>query len=610
MSARHKDIVTPQAASTLDGLLQERVRRTPDGAAYHACERETGRWLTVTWAEVAGQVGRWQRALAAEGLQPGDRVALALRNCTEWVCFDQAALGLGLVVVPLYTEDRPDALAYILEHCGAKVLLLHDAGHWSRLEPALRGPNQLRRVLLLGERGAGQAPPASPVRWVDDWLPAEPAAPQARQGDPHALASIVYTSGTTGRPKGVMLSHYNMLSVAGAALDLIDCYREDVFLSFLPLSHALERTGGYYLPMMAGASVAFARSVNQLAEDLRAIRPTMLIAVPRVFERVYTRIRQRVAGQPALRRWLFETATRVGWARFEHAQGRRRWSPQLLAWPVLERLVAHRVLQGLGGRLRLAVSGGAALVPAVGRLFLGLGLPLVQGYGLTETSPVVSVNTPEDNDPSSVGVPLPGIQVRLGPDDELLVKSPGVMLGYWNDAQASAQVLDGEGWLRTGDRARLDGGHVYLTGRLKDILVLSNGEKVAPADMEGAITLDDLFESAMVVGEGEPFLAAILVLGAAPWEELARGLGLDPLAPASLEDPRAVAAVQARLAARLGGFPGYAKVRRLILSLDPWTVDNGLLTPTMKVRRRLVLERFAGRMAALYQAPAGRARRV
>jgi len=590
-------------ARTLDGLFLERVRRSGDRPAYRWHERASDQRREMTWSQAGREVGRWQAALAAEGLGPGDRVALQLRNCPEWVLLDQAALGLGLVVVPLYTDDRPENIAYILSDAGVKLVLVQDAGRWGRLAPLLHDVPGLERVLLLEDAPERRSPGDLDrrVRPVETWLPAEGVL-RERNGDPGGLASVVYTSGTTGRPKGVMLSHRNLLYNAVVAPTGMTCYEEDVFLSFLPLSHALERTGGYYLPMAAGSCVAFARSIGQLAQDMLEVRPTLMIAVPRVFERMYAKLHERLGKESRLHRALFDWTVAVGWHRFEHSQGRAPWGSDLLLWPLLQRLVAVKVTARMGGRMRIAVSGGAALPPGVAKVFIALGLPLLQGYGLTETSPVVSVNRLDDNRPASVGRPLPGLEVSIGDDDELLVRGPIVMLGYWRREAETREVLDADGWLHTGDQARIDDRYIYITGRLKDVLVLSNGEKVPPADMEMAITLDPLFEQALVLGEGRPFLGAILVLDPDCWGDIARGLALDPDAPQSLCDRRVFREVQMRLRERLALFPGYAKVRRTLLLLEPWSVDNGLLTPTMKVKRSRVLERYAGEIDALYAA--------
>ncbi len=605
----NEDIVSAEIAGTLDGLLYQRVRRTPEARAYCHFDTASKQWRDTSWRDVGNAVARWRAAFAAEGLQPGERVAVHLRNSREWVYFDQAALACGLVVVPLYTDDRPDNIAYILKDSAVRVLLVQDATNWRRLAPALAQHGELQRVLILNrpEVVASEVAADERIQFVADWLPFQANALAPRKGDPHALASIVYTSGTTGRPKGVMLSHHNMLAIAHSSLTMIDCFQEDLFLSFLPLSHTLERTAGYYLPMMAGATVAYSRSISQLAEDLQQVRPTVLIAVPRIFERVFGRIQGQMARKTALARALFRYTTEVGWHRFEREQRRAGWRPKLLAWPLLRRLVAGKVTEKLGGRLRLAVSGGAALALPVARTFIGLGVPILQGYGLTETSPVISVNVPDDNSPDSVGVPLNGVEVRIGENDELLVKTPGMMQGYWNNHAATAEVIDSGGWLHTGDQARIENGHIYITGRIKDILVLSNGEKIPPMDMELAICLDPLIDQALIIGEGRPYLAAIVVLNPDGWLGLAHHYGLDPYDDASLSNNKLRSHLQKAIKEQLRDFPGYAKVRRVILVRDPWTVDNGLLTPTLKVKRAQVLEHFERDIEALYAAgPVGR----
>jgi long-chain acyl-CoA synthetase len=346
--------------------------------------------------------------------------------------------------------------------------------------------------------------------------------------------------------------------------------------------------------------VAYARSILQLAEDLQNIRPTVMIAVPRIFERVFARIQGQLERQPPLKRALFRLTTEVGWRRFERQQKRAAWHPSLLAWPLLSRLVAGKVTEKLGGRLRLAVSGGAPLSLAVAKTFIGLGVPILQGYGLTETSPVISVNLPEDNEPGSVGVPLKGVEVRIGENDELLAKTPGRMQGYWNNHVATAEIIDAGGWLHTGDQARIERGHIYITGRIKDILVMSNGEKIPPMDMELAICLLSFVDQALVIGEGKSYLSAILVLNPEEWPRLARRVGVDPDADGSLSNQQLHNEVLKGIRGTLKDFPGYAKIRRVILAREPWTVDNGLITPTLKVKRAKVMQRFADEIAALY----------
>jgi long-chain acyl-CoA synthetase len=588
-----EDLIPIERARTLDGLFFQRVRRSPARVAYRWFDRDSQQWQALTWRETALQVARWRDAMAREGLQPGDRVAILLRNCPEWVIIDQAALSLGLVTVPLYTDDRADNAAYILQDAAVRLLCIQDANRWRRLAEVLGADPWPQRVVIVDGREGTAAQPTADARAVTaaDWLPATGTEQPQREGDPNALATIVYTSGTTGRPKGVMLSHHNILSNAHGALTVVDVYQEDVFLSFLPLSHTLERTASCFLPMLSGSEVAYARSVTQLGEDLQSIRPTAIIAVPRVFERVYARIQDQLRGRSALARRLFALAVEVGWTRFEVQSGRRGWHPRLLLWPLLRRKVAAPVLERLGGRMRAAVSGGAPLPFEVARVFIALGVPLVQGYGLTETSPVISVNPLHDNRPKSVGVLLRGIRARIGPDDELQVMGPCNMLGYWNNHAATAKVIGSDGWLRTGDQARIEEGYIYITGRIKDILVLSNGEKVPPGDMEMALGLDPLFDQVLVIGEGRSYLTALVVLNGDLWPGLAREHGLAADDPASLHDPALHKEMLRRMRDALTDFPGYAKIRRVALSLEPWTIENGLQTPTLKIKRNQVLER-------------------
>jgi long-chain acyl-CoA synthetase len=599
-----EDLISIESAGTLDGLFYERVRRSPGRVAYRAFDHGQKRWIDYKWEDAGRAVALWRAALRAEGLSEGDRVAIRLRNGVEWVWFDQAAHAEGLVTVPVYTDDRPDSVAYVLEDSGARVLLVLNLAQWEKLASSLEAVTCLDRVLILescDERRKSDALSADGrVRFVDDWLTRDPLPPNKRQGDPNSLASIVYTSGTTGRPKGVMLSHANVLFVAHAAAVAVDCFEQDLFLSFLPLSHTLESTGGYCLPMMVGATVAYSRSANHLAEDLLTVRPTVLIAVPRIFERVHDRMMAQLDKASTLARALFFLTVRVGWRRFLRGQGRAGWQPSQLLHPLLQALVAKKISARLGGRLRYAVSGGAALPAALSRTFVGLGVNILQGYGLTETSPVISVNRPAHNDPASVGEALPGIEVRIGAADELQVRSPGVMLGYWNNHTATRAVIDPDGWLHTGDQARLADRRIYITGRIKDILVLSNGEKVPPGDMESAMLLHPLIDQVLVVGEGRPCLAALIVINPDAWFGVARELGLDPYGDTSLEDDRLSKKMLTDIRALLHGFPGYAKIRRVRLLRDGWTVENGLMTPTLKLKRASILEALSDEVQAMY----------
>jgi long-chain acyl-CoA synthetase len=594
------DLISPETAITLDGMFHERARRAPHDMAYRYFNDRHCDWMDLTWQQMTQEIARWQRALMQEGLQPGDRVAIMLKNCPYWVVFDQAALGLGLVTVPLYVADRPENVAHVLQDCGAKLLLLDSAQHWHPLHEACLDVASLTRIVALKTPPEGDDD--ARLRGIDEWLPESGGEFLHVTSDPHALATIVYTSGTTGKSKGVMLSHHNLLCNVWFSLQYFDVFRKELFLSFLPLSHSFERMAGYYIPVMAGASVAYARSVQQLQEDLIKIRPSILITVPRIFERIQTALYSKLDKGPAYARWLFKLAVEVGFSRFEYAQGRTAWRWNHLLWILLKRLIADKVTARLGGNLRLAISGGAALSANSARTFIGLGVQILQGYGLTETSPVIGVNREQDNVPASIGKPIHGVEVRLDENSALEVRGHNIMLGYWNNEAATRAMISADGWLNTGDVVRIDeAGHIFITGRVKEIIVLSNGEKVPPTDMEAAILTDPLFEQVMIVGEGKAYLSLLAVVNQERWEQAAKERDLPGNWPGSLQLPQARAFALARVAQNMKAFPGYAKIRRAALLTEPWSIDNGMLTPTMKLKRNVVQERYQLEIEKMYE---------
>lgn len=548
--------------NNLAELLEQHLA-TPEKILY--AQYVGGVWRDFSAGEVAALAARWQRAFRDHGLEPGDRVALCLRNGVNWVAIDQAALGLGLVVVPLYTEDNAENVAWCLANSEARLLVLENPRLLPLLQQAMA--EKLPTVVCL------QPDAPVPALAADSWLPEAGGQFAVVAAEPNALATLVYTSGTTGRPKGVMLSHRNILANAAASLEIVTLHESDLLVSVLPLSHMFERTCGYYVPLKAGVKVAYARGVQQLAEDLAVHRPTVMIAVPRVFERFLARVEQALAAAP-LRRWLFRATVALGWRIFE----RRATVLEKNCYLALRKRVAAPILARLGGRLRLAVAGGAPVEPRVARTFIGLGLPLIQGYGLTEASPVVSGNREEDNDPASVGAPLGGVEIRLNEAGELLVRGPSVMLGYWRNPEATKAVLDEDGWLNTGDLAEIRDGRIYIRGRSKDVLVLSSGEKASPQDVETAILDDPLFEQVMLLGEGRPYLALLAVTQESDEKTLIR-----------------------RANAQLKNFPRYIRVRRVIALKEPWTLEQGLLTPTLKVKREPVYRRFRQQIEEVYR---------
>lgn len=595
---KNQDYITPVTAHNLSDLFYERVKRSSDDVAYRYFDNTDESWKDLTWTDISKQVELWHAAFRHEGLSKGDRVAIMMGNCPDWVIFDQAAFSLGLVVVPIYTNDRAENIRYILENSNVKIFFIEDPLRCEGLlnVDATSDLKDLVRVVTHQDINKYKNPLLVNVK---DWLPSYAETINRIDIAPDDLATIVYTSGTTGRPKGVMLSHNNIFSDAHAAAIFEHFDTEDIFLSFLPLSHMFERTAGYYMPMIIGAKVAYARSIEKLGEDLISIKPTILVTVPRIFERVYNKIHDQLKLKSPIAQGLFNLAVKVGWHRFLLQQNREKWHPKLLLWPILNKLVAGKILAKLGGNLQLAVSGGAPLSPEIAKTFIGLGLTISQGYGLTETSPVVSTNKLQNNDPFSVGQVMGNVEVKLGDNEELLVKGPTVMLGYWGNEEATNNAIDSDGWFHTGDKAKIENKHIYITGRLKEIIVMSNGEKVPPTDIELAIGSDSLFEQVIVLGEAKPFLTAIITIEEESWKSLAKQLNVSVEA-SSLESEEVKHAFLERINNQLTDFPGYTKIIRVHIVLKPWDIDGGLITPTLKLKRSKIYEKYQKEIIELY----------
>ena len=494
-----------------------------------------------------------------------------LPNGPDWICFDLAAQTAGLVVVPLFANDRPENIAYILEATQAKVLLCPGLAYWNDLESVLDRLLHIHRIITLDYCKPQEKD--SRIACCDTWLDERSSEiPTQYPTDSDLPATIVFTSGTTGPPKGVMLSHRNILENCLAGLHAVPVYSDDIFLSFLPLSHMLERTVGYYLPMMAGALVAYSRSIPLLAEDLTSIKPTVLISVPRIFERIHAGIQTKLASGSRLSKVVFDLAVACGWKAFLYRQKKIRFHPLLLVKPFVHGVIARKIQEKLGGRIRAIVSGGAPLAPEIAHMFLGLDIPLLQGYGLTENQPG-GQRQPSGSERSgaSVGPPLPGIEVSLAETGELLVRGSCIMLGYWQNEGATQAMIDDAGWLHTGDKAALKNGNIYITGRLKEILVLSNSEKVPPADLEMAICLDPLFDQVMIIGENKPYLAMLGVVQPERWQELCAEHNLS-IGAGSLAHPQLTETAMDRVEHQLQSFPGFMKVKQLRLIMEPWTV--------------------------------------
>ncbi|MCG5030187.1 AMP-binding protein [Mesosutterella sp. OilRF-GAM-744-9] len=599
-----------KTARVLPDLINNRLKVAPDDEALRQYDRTAGKWNSYSYRQLADRILGWRRAYATLGLARYARVAILLPNGIDAVCADQGALSNALTPVPLHAIDTPGACAFILIDSQSSVLITNKLSRWQAIAAKQIPMPDLKHVVFTEET---QLPAGSGsgvrLHTLEQWLKDGAGVPDsalAESPEPEDLGAIVYTSGTTGRPKGVMLTHKNFLTNVVDTTDCLTPVAGDVFLSFLPLSHTFERTLGYYLPLGMGCTVVYNRSIMLLAEDFKVVKPTVIISVPRIYERTYAKIQAVLGKKGPFAQKLFDWAVEVGWRKFcrknrlpvEH-------SPREFLDPIVRRTLTRRVSQMLldqfGGRLRVAISGGAAISQKVAKVFCGLGMSVIQGYGMTETSPVIAGNNLQDNQPRTVGHPYTSVQVRLGEGDEIQVKGPSVMRGYWNRPDATKDAFTADGWLKTGDVGTIsEDGHLYIKGRIKEIIVTSTGEKVPPVDLESAIETDPLFSQTFVVGENKPYISLIAVLNPEEWEKLARSLKLDPRDPESLSAAPARQAALKRAKAAAANFPHYSLPRAVTLSLEPWTIDNGLLTPTLKLKRGPLSTKFAEAIKKMY----------
>ena len=595
--------------TTLPELLEHSVSAWGDKEALRQFDRSSNTWESWTYRELGEHVLEWRRAFAAMGLRPGDRVAILMPNGRDHACADQAALANGLVPVPLHAIDTPGASAFITIDSQACALVTNKLSRWKQIRATGVQMPDLRTVLITdpGET-EDHEDGVFHVRSRSSFLEAGKAWAEELPPGPleDDLAGIVYTSGTTGRPKGVMLTHRNVVSNVKATLDCVSPREGDVFLSFLPLSHTFERTAGYYLALATGCAIAYNRSVLLLAEDLKTIRPTVIISVPRVYERIYARVQDKLRKSRPVARKLFDWAVEVGWRDFCRRNGMpmekssRAWLDGVIRATLLRRM-ADTLLSQFGGRLRIAISGGAALNHKVARAFCGLGLPIIQGYGMTEASPIIAGNCVELNQPDTVGKPFSNVEVRLGESSEIQIRGPSIMKGYWHRPDDTAAAFTKDGWLRTGDVGGFTAqGMLQIRGRIKEIIVTSTGEKIPPADLESAIETDPLFDQCWIVGENRPYLTLIAVVNPNEWTAFAESLKLDPKDPASLSAAAARTAALRRAKTAAADFPNYALPRAAILTTEVWTIENGLITPTLKLKRGPLGKKFAEDIARVY----------
>jgi long-chain acyl-CoA synthetase len=575
-----------QARSLADLLLD-----MPDSWADRPLLRSRqpdGRWTGLRRGQVRQSVLRIAAWLQGHGIKAGDRVGILSHNKAEWLMADVAILAIGAVTVPAYFTDPPEAVAHVFNDAGASLILVEPGEQQQKLAGL-----DIPTLPLTGDGETLRAIADDP-----SWDGRSEAVDIGRDD----LATLIYTSGTTGLPKGVMLTHGNILSDVAACIETVAVWPDDVLLSFLPVSHAFERTVGQFLPLAAGGEIAYAESVTTLLRDIPEVRPTLMISVPRLYEKIYAGVQESLHQGPAFKRMLFAQAQRLGNDRRRLQQrGKDLGGSRALAWWLLDRLVNAQLRRKLGGRLRLFVSGGASLNPKIARFLLSAGITVLPGYGLTEASPVVSVNPLQRIKPDTVGPALPGVELKLSEEGELLARGPMVMKGYWNRPRETAESIDADGWLHTGDKAVIDtDGYVRIVDRVKEIMVLSNGENVPPAVVEQHLALDPCVLQAMIIADGRDYVVALVVPDEPKLRQHWQREHGRPLPEQWRRDAGVRDWMLERMASDMHDLPSYAQVQRFMFVDEEWTQESGLLTPTLKLKRRLIVDLHKNDIRRLY----------
>jgi long-chain acyl-CoA synthetase len=565
-----------------------------------------GRWTAIGYSEMAERVHDLSIGLRELGVRRGDRVAILSENRPEWAIADYACLAARAADVPVYPTLPARQVEYILRDSGAVVVMVSSAAqlekvlslrgrlpalaHVIAFDPGVTGPGVLAWDQVL-ERGR-----AARDRY-SDWRSA------ALEAAPDDLATLIYTSGTTGDPKGVMLSHGNIASNVTTSVDLFSFTAEDECLSFLPLSHIFERMFGHYCMFHAGVVINYAESIDSVPANMLEIRPHLMASVPRLYEKIYARVLDSVRTSSPLRKRIFAWGREVGeqWAELTIA-GRRIPAGLRLQRALADRLVFGKLRARTGGRIRFFISGGAPLSPDIARFFYAAGLPILEGYGLTETSPVMAVNTFRHHRLGTVGKPIPGVEIRIAPDGEIVTRGPNVMCGYFSKPEATAEAIDEEGWFHTGDIGTIDAdGFLSITDRKKDLIVTAGGKNIAPQPIENLAKSSKFVSTAVMIGDRRPFPIMLVVPNAVQVKGWTEHKGLPD---GDLEQLLALPAVRQKIEREvrmtLRDLAQFEMPKKLLLLPKEFTVEAGELTPTLKVRRRVVEERHRTAIEALY----------
>ncbi len=591
------------AFQTLVDMIQSSIATYPGNPCLGT--KVAGRYEWITYETFGSLVDRLRGGLAGLGVASGDRVALIANNRVEWAVTCYATVQLGATLAPMYESQARKDWEYILKDCEPAALVVSTPDILERVRPLLEGVPSIRSVVLL--EGAVEGVHAWP-----DVLARGAAEPiEVTTVTPETMATLIYTSGTTGRPKGVMLSHGNIVSNVNAIHEIFPVEPSDVSLSFLPWAHSFGFTVELHVMLSYGASIGIAERVDTIIANLPEVRPTVLFSVPRIWNKIYDGLNKRMATEPRVKQWLFAAAvSNAAHVRPKQLAGEPTGARGVLD-RLFDRLVFSQIREKLGGRLKYAISGGAALSPEVARFIDNLNILVFEGYGLSETSPIATANIPGARRIGSIGKPIPGVTIQLDtsvetddPDvGEIINYGPNTMMGYYKMPDATREVMTEDGGLRTGDLGRFDAdGYLYVTGRVKELYKLENGKYVAPAPLEEELQLSPYIAQAMLFGANRPSNVVLVVLDVEAVTEYCRSLGVQVADPGDLPDRSEVRElIRREMATRSAGWKGFERPKGFVLLVEEWSVDNDLLTPSLKVKRRNVVKRYRDEIEAAYR---------
>ncbi|MYB95977.1 long-chain fatty acid--CoA ligase [Candidatus Poribacteria bacterium] len=583
---------------TLISMFEAAVQEYSNKAAL-AHKPQGGTYLDISYTELDASVAAFSKGLNALGVEKNDRVAILSENRPEWAITDFGSLKVGAVTVPMFSTLTAAQVGYILKDSGAKIICVSTEKQLEKVS-AIRDEVPTLEQIIIFDTIEDEIPEGVIQFDAVCELTSEAADSAASEDD---IATIIYTSGTTGNPKGVMLTHANFISNVEACKSLIDVSESDVLLSFLPLSHVFERLGGHYVPLFSGAKIAYAESTFTVAQNMKEVAPTVMLSVPRLYETMHERILRAVQEGSSLKQKIFHWGVSVGSAVSSAIQQGKNPSAILrLQQGIADKLVFAKLKEATGGRLRFFVSGGAALPQSIAEFFHAAGILILEGYGLTETSPVISMNHPGKWKFGTVGAQVPGIEVQIAEDGEILTRGPHVMKGYFNNDTATAEVIDAEGWFHTGDIGIIDAdGFVKITDRKKNIIVLSNGKNVAPQPIESELVRSPFISQVMVIGSERKNLAALIVPNFDALKAWAseNSIETDDLS-VMLQVREVQQHIQSEIRSRLTDFADFEQVRRFVLLEKEFSQEADEMTPTLKLKRNVILEKYGDVIAGMY----------